>query len=498
MSMSITVTVYAYLSNLLWTDDRNMLSAEFELVMEKKVEPFIHHDRTALEKDDLTDEARLALQYYFDYGVDSNEFKQVKSEYLDDSFFRFLNVSIPQNKIIRYEEMSNDEEDGGSVEILCYSNSGTQTLLNIGHFYHLKLTENNIKVGDAIVSIFNPFLFDYEAFGRVDQITYDRHADDILRQVYKIEPESDNGNDRVITTSIDSKTNFTNVFVLDVGAALCVTIYAETIINKKKSSYLAAVFDMGTTDKLSKSKITKIKLTQIGNLSSVQRNQAELYHLLNSINYPIDIFISHWHADHINFAVFCTQILKDNFWKNAIFHVPETEAPSATTIQNRLKKAKAPAKNWNVYKTYLCEQSPQLYEFNDRFVMGKVDCSKKEHPHHHGIFVDMCLISKKAILLSGDCTYAGIWDKQDEPDKYDYLQVCHHGGDYSLPPWNGKKKRKRDIFVPVAYKKHDIAVASADGASYGHPTDESIKAHQAKGWDFKSTHNISDDFYEFK
>ena len=156
-------------------------------------------------------------------------------------------------------------------------------------------------------------------------------------------------------------------------------------------------------------------------------NYLEIMGQLTGAN-PLTIIISHWHNDHIN-------IINDLTPPQVNTHTwiyPESNSPVAAGFSNHLQNAGV---------AHLIMQNVQAnlphvtnHIINNNFSVHKMDYIANDHPHHHGIYVRIVSQLVNTILLSGDCTYAGMHaDVLNIPppaaNSAILLQASHHGGD---------------------------------------------------------------------
>lgn len=94
----------------------------------------------------------------------------------------------------------------------------------------------------------------------------------------------------------------------------------------------------------------------------------------------------------------------------------------------------------------------------------------------------VALLSGGSAILVGDTTYEGLPAavRTNGGNGYDFLQVCHHGGDYYLNPANQAAVAAQG-FIPAA-AAGAAAVYSADGQTHGHPNAFFIQHHQNRGY----------------
>lgn len=299
-------------------------------------------------------------------------------------------------------------------------------------------------------------------------------------------------------------TQFSSVRVNYVGAGLCCALLEDIQIGGVSASYTTAFFDMGYTTRIpgvlkntnqhDNEKLSKAQISYLTDLAGINGQPA------------IDVIISHWHADHVHLLLdFAAEYTRDvlagkpnpeygNFWSNTRIYAPDfPNRPGIQTVQGAMGHA-GNAANFHLAP---CDQNNDLcyswHAFNT-IVIWKCDRNDRgsvPHPHDHGVFATLTLASGNTVFLTGDCRYDIIGNGSDSLNPplspvltnngagYDYLQVSHHGGEYTR---TGAANCSDYIPIPAAGGPQQ-AVYSADGISHGgHPTYRALIDHNARGW----------------
>ena len=287
----------------------------------------------------------------------------------------------------------------------------------------------------------------------------------LLKQLYEpyIPPiQAEKAEGKELQNSIYPYVRFEKITFYYVGAALHIRIFDET-------GRLAAIFDLGT-------RVAR-RASLVHLQAPADASKAEILDLLRSIdgNNPVTIFISHWHIDHYN-ALGILWNESDNFIKlcqNAEWYVPHSGTPMFMRVQKRTPPSK--------FHVYSGEQQPQKVAGNEYIEVGKIDFKGNPHPHHQGLFVRLQFSNGRNILLPGDTTYEGLPLNVRNGRKYSILQVCHHGGNYSIyPATQGSASQQ---FIPMPTKiVENYAVYSADGVSHRHPNLTYVTYHRNRGY----------------
>ena len=249
-----------------------------------------------------------------------------------------------------------------------------------------------------------------------------------------------------------------------VGAALCVGLIDA-------GGVLQGFFDLGCH--------------KSGDAGSPQRlaadaNYTEITGHLKGAH-PLTIIISHWHRDHINIisALDPAEIARHTWI------CPQSNAPSAARFSRLPGVARIIMPN-------VAMQNNMPLQVGANFIIYKIDFYPHNnfhpHPHHHGIYAMLSTQLGNKILLSGDCTYAGIL-----PGIFDapaptagsslILQASHHGGNYALHETTVAPRRAsiRNHTGGVLIASRSVFF-SANGHTHGHPSPEVMTDHDIANW----------------
>lgn len=434
---------YAYMSRLTQEADGKMRwEIEFEVVEVENLNFFLGKE-TARSMDMYGKHGDI-LRAYRDYGVKDERFRRRKVEYLGETGFEYVTVYVENLDYTRYQERNwyglwlsdkADELTGTVYEAARYACGYTD----------------------------DPEVKFYASLG-VMPTPQAEHLKELYRPYIPEESRGQIGASDGIVNAIRSNTQIAKVRFRYVGAALNVKLFDGD--NKG-----VAFFDLGA------------RVSGNPRLS-VQRPCAERSrrHLIKdlrgiSADNQMTIFISHWHSDHCNILgqfmdkrkVFTgTAIAANTEW-----FVPEDDSPIFQAMQDAI-----PTQQFHVYS---CgeEYEPQNVNGNENIQVGKINYKNNPYPHHQGLYVQVKIKSGRNILLVGDSTYEGL-PENVRTKGWDVLQVCHHGGNYHLPPAKPSREDAKQ-YIPRALASAS-AVYSADGFHYGHPDLVSVEDHQDEGY----------------
>ncbi|GAU76013.1 hypothetical protein F3D3_0609 [Fusibacter sp. 3D3] len=435
---------------------------EFEVIQSSKVAAFLKRDK-AMALDSQDESYIDLLNHYLEHGADHEMFYQKKLAY-------FGNEETIYYLTIWFDVPAEAEQ----IVITDWY------LLVEGGNYDYQLVpfmgDEPIAYGKCSIYLANQ---------------QDRETLNKLMSIRSLEGKNVNAN-RALNgewiQAIDQNTLFWGATVYYVGAALCVGLLSaaySVALGCLVPHQTEAYFDFGykSGNNSGNAYVRANSNKAVANLAIISQDL---------INTPAKtVILSHWHNDHICLV---RQINGnhnyDAFWAQSTWLVPQTAAPVANIV----------AHNLNLYggtMTVLPNVYPannQVYNVynNPNLILGKIDAFDPallagRHPHHHGIYARINLINSlnvlqyQQMLLVGDCTYSGIPNVQKNDCAY--LQVCHHGGDYALPPC-AQNPVVNSLYIPTPKNdpNYRYAFYSANGVTHGHPNANIMGRHNAMGW----------------
>lgn len=428
---------YACLSRqIMEIDGQERTGLEFEIVAKEDLSFFLDGKETdSMKKKPCCEEV---YQKFLKYGVTDPRFQEVKCNYLGATGYWLASVYFENIEWAQY----------------IYEN-----------WYLLLLSDTEGELGeDALACAL------YGA-GEIDDPTINRYGmiqilpeaqAKMLRQLYhpyipEVQKKKAGGAGSL--RALNVQTIFRKVDFLYVGAALHTEIF-------DKNNNLTAIFDLGT-------KVSSNPLLQDLN-PFAQQSKEHIVDILKNINEnnPMTIFISHWHVDHVNALGIIEEQVLNKLCQNTEWYVPADGTPTFKMIKN-----KVPAGSFHAMeqgKEFLVDVVN-----NPNIKVGKINLKDYPYPHHQGVYGLVCLASGKYVFLSGDTTYEGI-PVDIRQNGFDFLQVCHHGGDYYLFPANQDPVIARTA-IPTA-NEGACAIYSADGIHYGHPDPRYMNDHRNQGY----------------
>ncbi len=452
---------YAYASRLVYEDEGEMRSGvEFEVIQSQKLSAFLKRDRALTPQNQDSAFAGL-LEHYLEYGADNDIFYHKKLAYLGNSetvFYLTVWFKAPAEavQIVLTNWYIIEDEGEFGYQVIPF------------------MSDEIIKVGTCKV----------KSMKQPDQDTLNT-----LLSIKSLEGKTENrkkdlnGN---FVQAVNNNTKFFGVNFYYVGAALCAGIYSSRYsplglwLPNKTEIYFDFGYKSGATS--SDASVVVNSNKAIANLAIIRQDL---------VNEPEKIvFISHWHSDHISLV---SQIDGDpsfnRFWEHSTWYVPETSAPVANIVANNLRQNHGTM--ITLKNVFPADNTVKRINNNPNLLYGKIDAfnaaeESGKHPHHHGIYAKVKLIDFEAkedeeILLVGDCTYSGIPDVRKNDCAF--LQACHHGGEYSLPPCNQSRAvNQYYIPTPLANDDYRYVIYSANGHTHGHPNPEIVDLHTWRGW----------------
>lgn len=380
------------------------------------------------------------LRTYRDYGVMDERFRRKKVKYLGTTGFEYVTVYFDDLRYTRYRYQS---------------------------WYHLWLSD---REGELTGDVQEAARYRWGATGDPVINSYavlepmPSPQAGLFKQLYHpcIPEES-----RVENSAVRLIRDDTQIGIIGfryVGAALSVEL-------KDTDGNPVAFFDLGT------------RVSQNVNLTA-QRPMAELsremiYKKLEDISQDnqMTIFVSHWHKDHCNALGHFTDE-EGKFVRAAIINHTEWFVPGDSKPVFQTMQAAIPEEKFHIFPFWE-EQEPMGVCGNANILVGKINYSENNHPHHHGLYVQVGWRNDLHVLLVGDTTYQGL-PENIRSNGYAVLQVCHHGGDYYLPPADQNRETARK-YIPRAADEAS-AIYSADGVHYGHPDPLYIEDHRSVGY----------------
>lgn len=420
------------------------MGLEFEVVEAEKLNFFL--GKEGIRKEDkeriISEKQEEVFGLFQEYGIAHEEFRKVKAGYLGDAGFRILAVYFENLEYVRYQ----------------YEN-----------WYLIRLSENKRELSG---NTHDCSIYDWGGGDDVEINAYcilgmlPQEQGRILKGLYhpyilEMTNLQTNGN----FSAIAAGTVFEGIRFYYVGAALCAALFDDRLT-------LTAFFDLGT-------RVATAPRLQ-SQYAAADSARTEILTSLGNVNpaAPITIFISHWHDDHCNALGRYEKLYGNlnNLANNTEWYVPASGLPVFTTVQNAVSAA-----SFHVYPMYAA-QAPVYVGGNPNIEVGKINLQNHPHAHHQGLYVKVTLRSGKSVLLVGDTTYEGIPQgiRTNGGAGYHCLQVCHHGGDYYLPPAD-QNLANATGYIPQAVTGAN-AVYSADGYRHGHPSAFFISDYHRKGY----------------
>jgi len=436
---------YAMMSRLTQeTDGKMRTGIEFEVVALKKLDFFLGKE-TASSIDTYEKHGDI-LRAYRDYGVMDERFRRRKVNYLGETGFAYVTVYFDDLKYTRYQYenwylLSLSDKEGelsGIVYGAAWNEWG--------------------DTGDPVINY----------YAKLESMPTSQAR--LLRQLYypyiPKESRAENGTASNTVNMIQHNTLISQIRFLYVGAALNVALYDH---NKKEIAF----FDLGTMVSQNPCIAAQQPMAALSRETLIE----ELQNI--SATNPMTIFISHWHRDHCN-ALGAFTDENDQFTGTEISNHTEWFVPEDTRIPFQIMQNAIPAQNFHVYSRRQ-EYQPLNVNGNGNIQVGKINLQNNLHPHHQGLYVQLLTEDCDGyILLVGDTTYEGL-PNTIIGRKYDVLQVCHHGGDYHLPPAK-QNRAEAQRYIPRALDNMGSAVYSADGIYHGHPNLSTIVDHRNAGY----------------
>lgn len=277
---------------------------------------------------------------------------------------------------------------------------------------------------------------------------------------------------------IGPDTGFVKAVIYDVGQALCVGIFEAFSYDKGQpvQERLAAFFDFGLPYTAGRPRVRAARDYWI--IRTEIMNFVNGYGLGSETRDHIHIVLSHWHLDHCILAQLLTTELAHTVW-----HVPcDGLGPSALRIRNHIEA------NGGKVEAVVGPFDALSLMGNGNLRYGKIDFGFKRHPvpavvrasrhpHHHGMYMIVELISGSKLFLGGDCTYAGI-NARLKAKGFTHLQASHHGGNYALAP---AARNWKDIPCPAG--NGGVLICSCGPyAQQHHPNQAVLTDHSNAGW----------------
>jgi hypothetical protein len=441
----------AYASRIVEEEGGKMrIGVEFEVTNFSRVSAFLTHDRNDL-KGDLNSEYGALLNHYMEYGTENTEFYQKKLAYFGN-----------EHEIYYVIVWLNSPEQATEIILTAWY------LLTNGNDFDF-VAESFVDDEEEIKGRCSLRMINYEG---------NRTLERLFRIVSSPEEKQEDREDSEKLKSVTSTTLFHSACVYYVGAALCVGLNSAgwngalgVWLYKQNEGYFDFGFSSGSD---SHSAYVQARAAiAMANLADI---------LTDLITQPKKvIIISHWHKDHISIVRQILSAAYNTFWRDSAWYVPDSASPAAAIVAGKLAASGGSL-------TVRPNSNPAdntLYRIknNRNLTYGKIDAFIAPHPHHHGIYAKVMLTDlsggfQQTLLLSGDCTYSGIPVAQKNGAAY--LQACHHGGDYALPPSAGL--RTVHIPVPMADPNYCNVIYSANGVTHGHPNPIFTAEHTAAGW----------------
>ncbi len=453
---------YGYASRVVYEEKGKMRSGvEFEVIQSQKIAAFLKRDRALAQK--YQDKTFVdLLEHYLEYGPDNEAFYHKKLAYFGNSttvfyFTIWFNAPAEAEQIVLTKWYLIEDEGRFGYQVVPF------------------MSDEIVKAGTC--NIYNT--------QQPDQDTLNA-----LLRVKSLEGNSEKRKKDIngeFVQAIKNNTKFYGVNFYYVGAALCAGIHSSKYysgLGVWLANRTEIYFDLGY-----RSGASSGNAYVQGNSNKAIANLAII--MQDLIKEPEKIvFISHWHSDHISLVSQIDGDVNFNpFWAHSTWYVPETSAPVANIVANNLQQNGGTMVTLN--NVFPADNTIKRINNNPNLLYGKIDAfdaaeDSGKHPHHHGIYAKVKLIDLEAkedeeILLVGDCTYSGIPDERKNDCAF--LQACHHGGDYSLPPCSQSTAVNRYyIPTPLANDKYKYVIYSANGVTHGHPNPEVVGLHTWRGW----------------
>ncbi len=450
---------YAYMSRLTQEADGKMRwRIEFEVVEAKNLNFFLGKETAGSM--DMYGKHGDILRAYRDYGVMDERFRQRKAEYLGATGFEYVTVYFENLDYTKYQYQ------GWYLLILSDREEGlAKPVYDAARYEWGYMEDPEVK-----------FYVNLELL-RTPQTQF-------FRQLYcpyvPKESKAQIGAVDSIVNGIRSDTQIEKVRFRYVGAALSVELIDS-------EDHGIAFFDLGARVSQNVRLLAQRPLAEI----SWNRLMSGLRNI--SASNPMTIFISHWHSDHCNILgqfmdkrkVFTgTAIAANTEW-----FVPADARPIFYAMQRAVPRAQFHAYGYEE------EDVPRNVNGNENIQVGKISYSADPHPHHHGLYVQVKTKKGTNILLVGDTTYEGL-PREVREKGWNVLQVCHHGGNYHLPPAKSNSEDAKK-YIPHALEEAS-AVYSADGFHYGHPDPDVVKDHRDKGYTEEKEFQLQKGIFERK
>jgi hypothetical protein len=438
----------AYASRLVYEEEGKLRSGvEFEVTDFKRVSAFLTRDRNAPESNQK-EEYRSLLYHYLEHGPENTEFYQKKLAYFGN-----------EEEVYYLTVWFNESAEADQIELTSW--------------YYIREGEDYDCYAQSFVESdeYETARCSVKAMRQEENLT--------LETLFQLKTHDGNKQQSAEgqLNAISRDTLFFGVDIYYVGAALCVGLCSAQY---RPGGYwvpnrIEGYFDFGISSGSGSHNayVQEKAVTANTNLAAI---------LADLVSQPDKIIIiSHWHKDHISIVRHILSATYDTFWARSSWYVPYSASPVSIIVANRLH---APSGNITV----LPNSNPAvntIYKIsnNNNLTYGKIDAFTDPHPHHHGIYAKIKLADLageefETMLLAGDCTYSGIPTAQKA--SVSYLQACHHGGDYALPPSTGN----RTVHIPVP--KNDPTYRgvfySANGVTHGHPNKTFVEEHTMAGW----------------
>ncbi len=402
----------------------------YELIPKEVLESFLTLDRNAFHR--ISDVSfQNAFTAFLEEGVESENFQQNKLPYLGTVEPCLLDIYFDQ-----WDEFAENDQLG---------------------WYEVE-----IKANGRYYCIAETVLGENPSFYRCDIKMLPEEEQQLLKKMYQLVSSREKPG-KTSCNAIWQNTVINALALYYVGAALCVAIIDG-------ANQVVGYFDMGLCSGTNSSyafvrnNSWLAQINEITILNQLQQNPNQT------------VIISHWHEDHFNllYSIRNNQQYQP-FWQQSSFYVPDTNLQMAINVNQSVLAA------GGTFVVMPNIVAPALFQFqinnNPNILCCKMDAFRDAHPHHHGIYTMVKLVSGRLAFLAGDCTYAGV-DINDRFNLYAYIQACHHGGNYALRP---AQRNINDIPLPDP-AQNPTAVYSANGVTYGHPNQRFVNDHNAIGY----------------
>ncbi len=429
---------------------RQRTGLEFQVVERHLLDVFL---RAECKRQMVSEKHEEVFRAFEEDGMGHERFRKIKVRYLGDMEFRLLSVYFENLEYARYRYENwyfvrfSDEKNGlsGTVYDCSLYDWGGEDSEEINAYCNLEMLPR--EQAENLKKLYDPYL----------------PEESDMRQ------EKEAG-----LKAIGAGTVFQVVRFVYVGAALCAVLLDNLGTE-------VAFFDLGT-------RVSGV-MALAAKQPSAQNARNAILTCLQQIGpgNPMTIFISHWHVDHVNaLGIYLTNHGNlNNIVNHSEWYVPASGCPMFMWIQGMV-----PAASFHAYPRGAA-QAPVNVAGNPNIQVGKIDLQGNLHAHHQGLYVTITLASGNRVLLVGDTTYEGlpVGIRTNGGAGYDCLQVCHHGGDYYLPPANQNAGTAMG-FIPTA-AVGATAVYSADGRTYGHPDPFFVGHHQGQGYTAANEWNLN-------